>query len=83
MSAVREVAHSVESLVAICNENCQDEHLLKELSKAAAEVTRTLNQLLNHIKYVLPPMSVPLSTEGGTCLLTLLGAFAASLVLCG
>ncbi|XP_054280659.1 talin-2 isoform X2 [Macrosteles quadrilineatus] len=50
MSAVREVARSVEALVQICNESCQDEHLLKELSKAAAEVTRTLNQLLNHIK---------------------------------
>lgn len=52
MSAVREVARSVEGLVQICNESCQDEHLLKELSKAAAEVTRTLNQLLNHIKSV-------------------------------
>lgn len=50
MSAVREVARSVEGLVAICNESCTDDHLLKELSKAAAEVTRTLNQLLNHIK---------------------------------
>jgi len=50
MSAVREVARSVEGLVQICNDSCQDEHLLKELSKAAAEVTRTLNQLLNHIK---------------------------------
>ncbi|XP_046684218.1 talin-1 isoform X2 [Homalodisca vitripennis] len=50
MSAVQEVARSVEGLVQICNESCQDEHLLKELSKAAAEVTRTLNQLLNHIK---------------------------------
>uniref|UniRef100_A0A1B6BY27 FERM domain-containing protein n=1 Tax=Clastoptera arizonana TaxID=38151 RepID=A0A1B6BY27_9HEMI len=50
MAAVREVARSVENLVAICNEHCMEDHLLKELSKAAAEVSRTLNQLLNHIK---------------------------------
>ncbi|XP_075218972.1 talin_middle and talin-RS domain-containing protein rhea isoform X1 [Lycorma delicatula] len=50
MQAVREVTQAVEGLVAICNESCNDEYLLKELSRAAAEVTRTLNQLLNHIK---------------------------------
>ena len=53
MAAVREVAHAVEGLVTICNESCTDEHLLRELSQAASEVTRTLNDLLNHIKYVM------------------------------
>jgi talin len=50
MAAVREVARAVEGLVTICNESCTDEHLLRELSQAASEVTRTLNDLLNHIK---------------------------------
>uniref|UniRef100_A0A8D8RHH2 Talin-2 n=1 Tax=Cacopsylla melanoneura TaxID=428564 RepID=A0A8D8RHH2_9HEMI len=50
MAAVKEVATAVEGLVAMCNETCTDENLNKDLSKAAAEVTKTLNQLLNHIK---------------------------------
>lgn len=50
MAAVREVARAVESLVSICNESCTDENLLRELSAAAAEVTRTLNDLLGYIK---------------------------------
>lgn len=50
MNAVREVTRAVESLVQICNETCSDENLLKELSVAAGEVSRTLNDLLNHIK---------------------------------
>ncbi|KAL0267697.1 UNVERIFIED_CONTAM: hypothetical protein PYX00_009891 [Menopon gallinae] len=50
MVAVKEVAKAVEDLVAICNEATTDENLLKELSAAAAEVTRTLNDLLNHIR---------------------------------
>ncbi|KDR19212.1 Talin-1 [Zootermopsis nevadensis] len=50
MAAVREVARAVEGLITICNESCTDEHLLRELSQAASEVTRTLNDLLNHIK---------------------------------
>ena len=50
MNAVREVTKAVENLVSVCNETCGDEPLLKELSTAAAEVTRTLNDLLNHIK---------------------------------
>jgi talin len=50
MAAVREVARAVEGLVTICNETCTDELLLRELSQAASEVTRTLNDLLNHIK---------------------------------
>lgn len=50
MVAVKEVAKAVEDLVAICNEATMDENLLKELSAAAAEVTRTLNDLLSHIR---------------------------------
>ncbi|XP_018394712.1 PREDICTED: talin-2 isoform X4 [Cyphomyrmex costatus] len=50
MNAVREVTKAVERLVQVCNEMCSDENLLKELSIAAAEVSRTLNDLLNHIK---------------------------------
>ncbi|KAJ9593984.1 hypothetical protein L9F63_014625, partial [Diploptera punctata] len=50
MAAVREVARAVEGLVTICNKSCTDENLLRELSQAASEVTRTLNDLLNHIK---------------------------------
>lgn len=48
--AVKEVTKAVEDLVSICNEATRDENLLRELSQAAAEVTRTLNDLLNHIK---------------------------------
>ncbi|KAG7189022.1 hypothetical protein KM043_008615 [Ampulex compressa] len=50
MNAVREVTKAVEGLVEVCNETCADENLLKELSAAAGEVSRTLNDLLNHIK---------------------------------
>lgn len=50
MNAVREVTKAVEGLVEVCNETCNDENLLKELSTAASEVSRTLNDLLNHIK---------------------------------
>ncbi|XP_036146474.1 talin-1 isoform X2 [Monomorium pharaonis] len=50
MNAVREVTRAVERLVQVCNETCSDDNLLKELSLAAAEVSRTLNDLLNHIK---------------------------------
>ncbi|XP_052124986.1 talin-1 isoform X3 [Frankliniella occidentalis] len=48
--AVREVGRSVDGLVSVCNESCNDERLLRSLAEAAAEVTRTLNELLNHIK---------------------------------
>lgn len=52
MAAVKEVATAVEGLVTMCNETCTDDNLNRDLSKAAAEVTKTLNQLLNHIKVV-------------------------------
>ncbi|XP_015512363.2 talin-1 isoform X1 [Neodiprion lecontei] len=50
MNAVREVTKAVEGLVEVCNETCNDEVLLRELSTAAGEVSRTLNDLLNRIQ---------------------------------
>nr|CAH7755545.1 unnamed protein product [Callosobruchus chinensis] len=49
-TAIREVAKAVENLVSICNESCANEDLKDQLQSAAAEVTRTLNDLLNHMK---------------------------------
>ncbi|GLV39682.1 rhea [Carabus blaptoides fortunei] len=49
-AAVREVARAVENLVSVCNETCDNEELLTQLTDAAQDVTRTLNDLLNHIK---------------------------------
>ncbi|XP_050295854.1 talin-1 isoform X2 [Anthonomus grandis grandis] len=48
--AVREVAKAVEHLAAICNEASTNDDLNNQLKDAAAEVTRSLNDLLNHIK---------------------------------
>jgi talin len=50
VGAVREVARAVEHLVAVCQEAGADENLMKELNQAVAEVTRSLNDLLNHIR---------------------------------
>lgn len=52
IQAIREVTQAVEGLVAICNESCNDDYLLKELTRAAADVTQTLNNLLNRIKLI-------------------------------
>lgn len=49
-TAVREVAKAVENLVAVCNEASPNEDLNNQLKAAASEVSRTLNDLLNHIK---------------------------------
>ncbi|XP_065168829.1 talin-2-like isoform X5 [Atheta coriaria] len=49
-TAVREVSKAVENLVGICNDSCGNSDLLNKLHDAAADVTRTLNDLLNHIK---------------------------------
>lgn len=49
-AAVREVARAVENLVSVCNETCQDEHLMNQLNIAANDVSQSLNDLLNHIK---------------------------------
>lgn len=48
--AVREVARAVENLVAVCNDSSTNKDLINQLEQAAEEVTRTLNDLLNHIK---------------------------------
>lgn len=49
-AAVREVARAVENLVSVCNDTCQDDHLINQLHSAANDVTQSLNDLLNHIK---------------------------------
>ncbi|XP_048523491.1 talin-1 isoform X1 [Dendroctonus ponderosae] len=48
--AVREVAKAVENLVGICNEATPNDDLNKQLKEAAAEVSRSLTDLLGHIK---------------------------------
>ncbi|KAK4884901.1 hypothetical protein RN001_001172 [Aquatica leii] len=49
-AAVREVAKAVENLIVVCNDSCDNEELLNQLKIAAAEVSRSLNDLLDHIK---------------------------------
>lgn len=49
-AAVREVAKAVENLVTVCNEASPNDDLMNQLKAAAGEVSRTLNDLLNHIK---------------------------------
>lgn len=49
-TAVREVARAVENLVTVCNDSCANDDLMNELKDAAADVSRSLNDLLNHIK---------------------------------
>ncbi|XP_017774741.1 PREDICTED: talin-2 isoform X2 [Nicrophorus vespilloides] len=53
-AAVREVAKAVENLVTVCSDNCFNDDLMYKLNESAAEVSRTLNDLLNHIKMVGP-----------------------------
>lgn len=48
--AAREVAKSVEGCVSTCNEVSHDNQALRELGHSASEVTRALNDLLNHVK---------------------------------
>ena len=50
IEAAREVAKSIEGCVYTCREVGKDEHSLKELGGAASDVTKALNDLLNHIK---------------------------------
>ena len=50
VEAAREVAKSVEGCVARCNDVSRDDHSLRELGQSAADVTRALNELLNHVK---------------------------------
>lgn len=53
IEAAKEVARAVEGIVAVCQSVCKDDHLMKELSTAAAQVTQALDSLLNHIRYGL------------------------------
>ncbi|CAB4054720.1 TLN [Lepeophtheirus salmonis] len=50
VEASKEVAKSVEGCVITCRDVCTDESSLKELGHSAADVTRALNDLLNHVK---------------------------------
>ncbi len=50
VEAAREVAKSVEGCVTTCRDVSHDEPSLRELGGSAQEVTRALNDLLNHVK---------------------------------
>ena len=50
IEAARDVAKSVEGCVSTCRDVCRDEGSLDELEKAASDVTKALNDLLNHVK---------------------------------
>lgn len=50
MEAAKEVAKSVEGCVTTCKDVSRDEPSLKELWTSAQDVTRALNDLLNHVK---------------------------------
>ena len=50
IEAARDVAKSVEGCVSTCREVCRDDRVLGELGGAAGDVTKALNDLLNHIK---------------------------------
>ncbi|GAB6032133.1 hypothetical protein CHUAL_010792 [Chamberlinius hualienensis] len=51
IEAAKEVARAVEGILAVCQSVCKDDHLMKELSNAASQVTQALDNLLNHIRY--------------------------------
>ena len=51
VEAAKEVAKNVQGCVATCNEvGYHDDHSLRELGSSASDVTRALNDLLNHVK---------------------------------
>ena len=50
MEVARDVAKSVEGCVTTCKDVCKDDRSLVELGGAARDVTKALNDLLNHIK---------------------------------
>jgi len=50
MEAARDVAKSVEGCVTTCRDVCRDDSALTELGGAAKDVTKALNDLLNHVK---------------------------------
>ena len=50
MEAAKDVAKSVEGCVTTCKDVSRDEPSLRELGSSAQDVTRALNDLLNHVK---------------------------------
>ena len=50
VESTKDVAKSVEDCCHTCKSVCQDEPSLRELGQSAADVTRALNDLLNHVK---------------------------------
>ena len=50
MESAKDVAKSVEDCCHTCKNVCHDEPSLRELGQSAADVTRALNDLLNHVK---------------------------------
>ena len=50
VEAARGGSNAVDGIVNVCHEACRDQNLLEECSVAAHEVSRSLNDLLNHIR---------------------------------
>ena len=50
VESTKDVAKSVEDCCHTCKIVCTDEPSLRELGQSAADVTRALNDLLNHVK---------------------------------
>ncbi|XP_050730859.1 talin-2-like isoform X3 [Eriocheir sinensis] len=50
IEAAKEVGRAVECMVQVCQRATQNDDLLHDISQAANEVTKALNDLLNHIK---------------------------------
>jgi len=50
IEAASDVAKSVEGCVNTCSEVCRDHESLDELGGAASDVSKALNELLNHVK---------------------------------
>ena len=50
VESAKDVAKSVEDCCHTCKNVCRDDPSLRELGQSAADVTRALNDLLNHVK---------------------------------
>ena len=50
VESAKDVAKSVEDCVHTCRDVCYDDPSLRELGQSATDVTRALNDLLNHVK---------------------------------
>ena len=50
VESARDVAKSVDGCVSTCQDVCRDDVSLNELAGAANDVTKSLNDLLNHVK---------------------------------